>query len=123
MADGYKFERRRLHRHTAWLLRQHEEWNTGIPDDLHRLYTNGDEFTTAGIDLVTTLESLRARYANEIVPGICSLMAEVAAALHSVEKNYGDAEEASTVARQGDRLPQHQSPGNDLGRILNQGTR
>jgi hypothetical protein len=123
MADGYKVERERLERHAAALDRQRDEWNTTMPNALHGLYTAGVEFTVAGIDLVSDLESLRSRYANDIVPGICSLMTEVVAALHSVQKSYGDAEEASTVAKQGDRLPQHQTPGSNLGDILNQGIR
>ncbi|MEV0399692.1 hypothetical protein [Actinoallomurus sp. NPDC050550] len=123
MADGYKVEKRRLERHAAWLDGQREEWDKRIPGDLHGLFTTGGEFTAAGDNFVAELEGLREKYANDIVPGVCSLMAEVVAALRSVKKNYGDAEEASTVAHQGERLPQHQTPGNDLGQILNQGTR
>lgn len=121
MADSFRVERRQLKLHADTLGEQRDEWNTTIPKDLHELYTNGDEFTTPGIDLVSNLESLRSKYANDIVPGICNLMTEVVEALHYVHKSYGDAEEASTVAHQGDRLPQHQTPGDDLGDILNQG--
>jgi hypothetical protein len=114
MTDGYKVERRRLQQHAAWLDGQRNEWCSGIPKDLDRLQTNADAFTTIGADLVTTLENLRIKYSNDIVPRISNLMNEVIMALDSVEKNYGDAEEASTVARQGDRYPNAQAPGTDF---------
>ena len=117
MTDGYKVERRRLRQHAAWLDGQRNEWVSDIPEDLHLLHTNGDEFTTIGAELVTTLEDLRIKYANDVVPRISNLMAEVVMALHSVERNYGDAEEASTVAHQGDRFPQAQAPDGGLDEI------
>lgn len=114
MTDGYKVERQRLRRHAAWLDGQRNEWVSDIPKDLDRLHTNGDAFTTIGADLVTALEDLRIKYANDIVPRISNLMGEVIMALHSVERNYGDAEEASTVAHQGDRFPNAQAPNGGL---------
>jgi hypothetical protein len=120
MTDGYKVERRRLQRHAAWLDGQRNEWVSDIPEDLHLLHTNGDEFTTIGADLVTTLEDLRAKYANDIVPRVSNLMAEVIMALHSVERNYGDAEEASMVALDGDRFPHTETPGDGVDQISTQ---
>lgn len=115
MDDGYKVERRRLERHAAWLDQRRGEWTGAIPNELYRLHTSGAEFPTVGADLARTLEGLRIRYADEIVPGISNLMGEVVASLHSVEKTYGDAEQASIVANEGDRFP---GPGDDLAQGL-----
>lgn len=121
MTDGYKVERRRLRRHADWLDGKRNEWVSDIPEDLHLLHTGGHEFTTIGAEFATTLEDLRAKYANDIVPRITNLMGEVIMALHSVERNYGDVEEAATVAHQGDRFPQAHVPGDGLDRVSNQG--
>ncbi|WP_345362312.1 hypothetical protein [Actinoallomurus liliacearum] len=120
MSDSFKVQRHELKKHAVALDKIRERWTTDIPASLNDLYTDGDEYTIAGDDFVSSLLSLRDRYSNTLIPGIAVLMAEVVSALQSVAKNYGDAEAASTVSRQGERIPTHQIPGDpsDIGNIL-----
>ncbi|MCO6006301.1 hypothetical protein NE236_15020 [Actinoallomurus purpureus] len=120
MFENFSVERRQLKKHAVLLNDLREQWSTTIPASLGELYTDGDEFTIAGDDFVSSLESVRARYSNDIVPGIASLMAEVVSGLQWVAKNYGDAEAASTVSQGGESLPTHQVqvPGDNPGDIL-----